>query len=352
MDYRINGFQHIGVAVSDMDASLKFYRKYFGLDIPFFDSVAAAPLMQDHTRGDVITKRASMILNLAGGCAMEVIRATSFGPVGPKERPEMGDLGIYVTQVKCPDVEAAYNYCKSQDGLRMSDLRDRFDGSKTFFLHDLDDNIFQYVAGGDWYTPSKHISGGVVGCTIGVSDIDKAIQLYSDILGYDKVTLDETGVHAEWKDIPGGQRAHRRVVLEQTQPPGGGFAKISARNFIELVQDTERNAERIFKDRIWADLGFVHLGLDVRGMKSLGEALSKKGFAFRCDSNDALDMGNTKVHCTYIDDPDETWLEMIEVHKVPIVEKWGIYLNVAKRDPEKPLPDFMLKALRFSRIKD
>jgi hypothetical protein len=63
-------------------------------------------------------------------------------------------------------------------------------------------------------------------------------------------------------------------------------------------------------------------------------------------------MGNTKVHCTYIDDPDKTWLEMIEVHKVPIIEKWGIYLNVEKRPADKPLPDFMLKALRFSRIKD
>ena len=46
MTYRINGFQHIGVAVKDMDSSLRFYRKFFGLDIPFFDSVAAAPLMK------------------------------------------------------------------------------------------------------------------------------------------------------------------------------------------------------------------------------------------------------------------------------------------------------------------
>jgi hypothetical protein len=63
-------------------------------------------------------------------------------------------------------------------------------------------------------------------------------------------------------------------------------------------------------------------------------------------------MGQTKVHCTYIDDPDGTLIELIEVYKVPIVEKWGIFLNVEKRDPLKPLPNFMLNALRFSRIKD
>lgn len=352
MEYRINGFQHIGVAVSDMDHSLKFYRKYFGLDIPFFDSVAAAPLMQSHTQGDVITKRASMVLNLAGGCAMEVIQATSFTAKGPSFQPELGDLGIYVTQVKCPDITAAHQFATNQGDVKTTSLRKRFDGSDTFFLFDPDGNVFQYVTGGEWYTQPRGISGGVMGCTIGVSDMDRALELYRDILGYDKIALDVEGVHQEWSGLPGAERNFRRVVLEQSRPPGGGFAKISARNFIELVEDKDRKPRRIFEDRIWADLGFVHLGLDVRGMKPLGEALAGKGFAFRCDSNDALDMGNTKVHCTYIDDPDETWLEMIEVHKVPIVEKWGIYLNVAKRDPEKPLPDFMLKALRFSRIKD
>ena len=63
-------------------------------------------------------------------------------------------------------------------------------------------------------------------------------------------------------------------------------------------------------------------------------------------------MGQTKVHCTYIDDPDGTLIELIEVYKVPIVEQWGIFLNVEKRDPLKPLPNFMLNARRFSRIKD
>ena len=34
-DYTIQGIQHMGIAVSDMDASLKLYRKLFA-DIPFF----------------------------------------------------------------------------------------------------------------------------------------------------------------------------------------------------------------------------------------------------------------------------------------------------------------------------
>ena len=93
-DYRIQGMQHIGVATSDMDHSLKFFRQLFGMDIPFFDSIQAAPLMDSHTRGETITKRASMVMNLQGGCAFEVLRADSFEPVPAGWEIAPGDLGI------------------------------------------------------------------------------------------------------------------------------------------------------------------------------------------------------------------------------------------------------------------
>jgi hypothetical protein len=141
-------------------------------------------------------------------------------------------------------------------------------------------------------------------------------------------------------------------MLTQSAQPGGGFAKVTGATYIELVQALDRIPAYLFKDRIWGDSMFAHIGFDVKGMKALGQDLSEAGYGFTCDSNDALNMGQTKVHCTYIHDKDRTLIEMIEVYKVPIIEKWGIFLNVEKRDPLKPLPDFMLKALRFSRIKD
>ena len=78
--HRIQGMQHIGIATKDMDRSLKLYRQLFGMDVPFFDSIQDAPLMDSHTRGETITKRASMVLNLQGGCAFEVLHADSFEP--------------------------------------------------------------------------------------------------------------------------------------------------------------------------------------------------------------------------------------------------------------------------------
>jgi hypothetical protein len=178
------------------------------------------------------------------------------------------------------------------------------------------------------------------------------MKLYRDILGYDEVVFDQTAIFSDWSELPNGTERFRRVLLTKSKPTGGGFGKVTGKNYIELVQAVDRVPQKIFKGRIWGDYGFVHLGLDVKGMRELEKDMSAKGFPFTCDSQSALSMGNTKVHCVYIDDPDGTLIEMIEVFKVPIVEKWGLFLNVEKRDPMKPLPDFMLKFLRFSRIKD
>jgi len=349
---RINGLQHIGVAVSDMDKSLRFYRKFFGLDIPFFDSVQPAPLMDVYTRNSTITKRASMVMNLQGGCAIEVIRPTSFEPVKAKHAVQIGDLGIFITQVKCRDLRASHRFCEQHGANGLTAIQKDPIGRETFYIQDPDGNLWQYLQGDSWYTNSGHHSGGVLGCTTGVSDMDKAMKLYAGLLGFDEVVYDTTSVFADWSELPSGKQSYRRVLLTQSNQPGGGFARVTGKTYIELVQALDRKPNVIFEDRIWADTGFAHIGFDVKGMKALGEDLARSGYGFTCDSNNALSMGNTKVHCTYIHDDDRTLIEMIEVYKVPIIEKWGVFLNVEKRDPLKPLPDFMLKALRFSRIKD
>jgi hypothetical protein len=52
-----------------------------------------------------------------------------------------------------------------------------------------------------------------------------------------------------------------------------------------------------------------------------------------------------------VEDPDGTLIEFVETHKLPVLKKIGWYLDLKKRPAEKPLPRWMLKALRFSRVK-
>ncbi len=351
---RINGLQHVGVGVPNHAESWKWYRKFFGMDIALFNGEAEAPLMQIYTKGEIINKRAAMILNLQGGLAMEVVCPVSFTATHAPTPFELGDLGIFITQIKTPNVAKAYKWFKDQGADVQGKLQKLPYGGDTFYVKDPNGLLFQLIEGRSWYTKIRHTTGGPVGSTIGVSDIDKSLTLYADLLGYDKVLFDETGVFEDWKNaVSGGTKTFRRVRLAQSNKPGGGFAKVMADTYIELVQAMDYTPKKIYENRLWGDIGFVHLGFDVRGMKALGKDLSEKGFGFTCDTEDTLDMGGTtRVHCTYIEDPDGTLIELIEVYKIPIIEKLGIFLNVEKRNPLKPLPDFMLKALRFGRIKD
>lgn len=351
--YTIQGIQHLGVGVPNHEQAWKWYRKFFGLDIPLFNDEAEAPLMTIYTEGDVISKRAAMVLNIKGGCAMEIVCPSTFKATHAKVAHQLGDLGIDIGFVKAPDVQKAYDFFNDNGVELISEITTLPNGWLTFYLKDLNGLVYQVLPANDFYTNHHHVTGGTAGCSVGVSNMEKAMSFY-ELLGYDEVIFDQKGVFEDWKNLPGGSGEFRRVLLSQKNPSGGGFSKLAGKSYIQLVEDlSKRKPLKIYADRLWGDIGFVHLGFDVRNMEALGKALQKAGHGFTCDTKDVLSMGeSTKVHCTYCEDPDGTLIEMIEVYKIPIIEKLGIYLNVEKRKPSQPLPDLMLKALKFTRVKD
>ena len=121
---------------------------------------------------------------------------------------------------------------------------------------------------------------------------------------------------------------------------------------IELIQSLDEPGRKIFQDRYWGDLGYIHLCFDVRNMNALKEDADAAGFPFTIDTGESFDMGEAAGRFAYLEDPDGAWIEFVETHKVPVMEKWNWYLNIKERDPERALPRWMLKALRFNRVKD
>jgi hypothetical protein len=121
---------------------------------------------------------------------------------------------------------------------------------------------------------------------------------------------------------------------------------------IELVQVEGRHPKKIFQDRWWGDKGYIHVCFDVSNMDALAEKCKQTGFEFTVDSRNSFDMGKAAGHFAYCEDPDGTLVELVETHKIPIVEKAGLYLNLRKRDPAKPLPNWILKLLALNSVKD
>lgn len=348
----ISGIQQIGIGIKDLDSAFKWYRRVFGVDVPIFEDRGEAGLMLPYTGGKPRARHAVLALNLQGGSAFEIWQYTGRQPQGPAFPLQVGDLGIFAARIKAWDVEKAFHHFSARGLSLIGGLGDSPNGAGHFFMKDPYGNIFQIVPGNDWFTKIKHSTGGTCGCMIGVSDITRSLSFYTKVLGYDRVLYDETGSFEDLAALPGGGETLRRVLLSHYEQRQGPFSRLYGTSQIELVQVLSRESKKIFDNRYWGDLGFIHLCFDVKGMQALKAECEALGFPFTVDSAESFDMGEAAGHFTYTEDPDGTLIEFVETHRIPIVKKIGWYLDLRQRNPVKPLPNWMLKALAFSRVKD
>ncbi|MCG8328269.1 MAG: VOC family protein [Chitinophagales bacterium] len=353
MDYIISGIQQVGVGVSNADEAWKWYRQFFGVDVPVFKEKAEANLMLPYTGGKPRSRYAILALNMQGGGGFEIWQYTSREPQASSFEIQIGDLGIYATKIKCKNLKDTYQMYQDKGVKCLTEIHQIGNAPASFFTIDPYGNIFQIVEAEEWFSDRNQPTGGVYGSIIGVSNIDNSLPLYQEVLGYDQIIYDVNDTSAAMKGVPGGEHPLRRVLLRHSKPRVGAFAKMFGPTEIELVQVIEgRTPQKVFRDRYWGDLGFIHLCFDVTGMEQLKSTCEAKGFPFTVDSSSSFDMGEAAGRFSYIEDPDGTLIEFVETHKVPIMKKLGWYLNLKKRAPGKSLPRWMIKALALNRKKD
>lgn len=339
----------MGIGIPNVHEAWAWYRKQFGIDIPIFEEAAEANLMLPYTAGKPHMRHAILAISMQGGGGFEIWQYTSRTPQPPEFNIHFGDLGILFPKIKCRDVKSLHQQML-KDGIDLiSEVVTNPAGQLCFGVKDPYQNIFQVVEYNNWFSNTGSLCGGVCGAVLGVSDIEKSLTLYRDILGYDKVLFDQSGNFADLTGLPAGDDRYRRVLLGHSKPRVGAFSRLLGTTQIELVQTLSRKPRLIYENRLWGDLGFIHLCFDVSGMDDLKKECEQAGFKFTVDSDESFDMGEAAGHFTYIEDPDGTLIEFVETHKIPILKKLGWYLNLRKRDAKKPLPNWIIKALSLNR---
>lgn len=347
----ISGIQQIGIGNPYVHEAWKWYRMHFGMDVKIFEEAAEANLMLPYTGGMPHKRHAVLAINMNGGGGFEIWQYTSRKPVGPAFDILCGDLGIYAGKIKSRDIQASYEHMQKLGSDMPGKITKDPKGRDHFYVRDLYGNIFDIVPGNNWFGKTRFSTGGAYGAVMGVTNMERSIRFYSDILGFDKVEYDVEGTFEDTSVLPGGASHMRRVLLSQTQGRRGPFSKLLGNGEMELIQVLDRTPNKIFKDRFWGDLGFIHLCFDIQGMEAMRALCASKGHPFTVDSGSHFDMGEAAGHFSYIEDPDGALIEFVETHKVPILKKLGWYLNLKKRDPEKSLPTWMLKAMGMNRVR-
>ncbi|MDN4164926.1 VOC family protein [Cytophagales bacterium LB-30] len=348
----ISGIQQVGIGIRNVDEAWAFYRKNFGFDVPVFRDKATANLMVRYTGGKTFSRDAVLALNMQGGGGFEIWQFTDRTPQPAEFAIQAGDLGIYAVKVKCTDVAACYAEFQKRKLDIVGPLAKNPAGDLHFYVRDPYGNVFEIVKGLAWFKTGRSLMGGVGGVTIGVTDMDKAITFYSSLLGYSQKVYDTTATFEDFAGLPGGTDTFRRVLLRHPEVRTGAFAKLLGPTEIELISVQSRTAKKMYENRFWGDLGFIHVCFDITGMKLLEKECATKGYPFTVDSANSFDMGEAAGHFSYCEDPDGTLIEFVETHRVPILKKLGLYLNLKNRKPGKALPNWMVSALGISRVKD
>lgn len=354
MEKIICGIQQMGIGVPNVNEIWPWYRKNFGIDVKVFEDAAEAPLMTKYTGNEVHKRTATLALSMNGGGGFEIWQYTSRNTEKANFEIKLGDYGLYICKIKSRDVDESYAYFKRNNLNLLSKIELTPEGKKHFLVQDPNGNVFEIVEGISWFSNTNHPAktGGVSGVVIGVSDIDNSLKVYKDLLEYDEIVYDTTESFEVYSGLNGGSNKVRRVLLRHSAPRKGPFAQLLGATEIELIQAIDRiDCKKIFENRFWGDWGFIHLCFDIQGMESFKNEAEKLGFPFTVDSGNTFDMGEAGGRFSYIEDPDGTWLEFVETHKVPILKKLGWYINLKNRDPKKHLPKWMLKTMGLNRVK-
>ncbi len=348
----ISGIQQIGIGVSDVYEAWAWYRKNFGFDVAMFDEAAEANLMLPYTDNKPQKRHAILALNLKGGGGFEIWQYKSRTPQAANFEIQLGDIGIFITKIKADNIANAFNKLKENGVDFVSELIKSPEGKQHFYVKDPYGNIFEIEEDNRWNLNQTKIFGGNYGAVIGVTDIDKAKEFYSKILGYDTVVFDKTEVFEDFAGIAGGKNKIRRVLLDHSEKRKGAFSELLGASRMELVSVQDREPKKIYENRLWGDLGYIHLCFDIIGMADLKKECEEFGQPFTVDSANSFDMGEAAGHFTYIEDPDGTLIEFVETHKIPILKKLNWYLDLRKREISKPLPKWLFKLINLTRTRD
>lgn len=356
MKYTIRGIQQIGIGVADVETAWKWYRENLGATIKVFDDDSTANFMLPYTGGEKQRRRAILAVNLQGGGGFEIWQYKGRQSLAPKFEIQLGDLGIFAAKIGTTNVQKAHEFF-TQKGEKVSPIVTDPHNDKYFWLNDPFGNTFQVIQKSHKFSEQGTATNLVVGAIVGVPNINEALKVYQDILGYDVIAYDSkvSENFADFEAVAGGKGSFRRVILKHSQERIGGFGRLFGPSEIELVQVTDREPRKMFEGRFWGDHGFIHLCFDMQGMDELRKHCKETGYEFTIDSFEALkgssfDMGDSQGLFSYIEDKGGTLIEFVEAHKLPLVK--GFALDLKKRNPNKPIPAILLKMLRFKRYKE
>ena len=352
-EFFVSGIQQVGVGCENFSDAWRWYIEMFNMNVRILEDDTVAERMLPYTGGKAQKRHACIAVNLQGGGGFEIWQYSERKPQPVPFRVQVGDLGIFAAKIKSRDVKAFHAQLSSKYD-KVGKISSTPAGVPCFTVEDPWGNYFQVVEDDYVFIEQHCLNGGIVGASTGCTDIDKTIPLYRDVLGYDKIVYDVTGTFDDLASMAGGTERYRRVLLASSSKRKGAFVPLFGESTVELLQALDRTPRKIYEGRFWGDPGFIQICFDVTNMRALEKHCNALGFPFTVDSckgNEHFDMGEASGHFTYVEDPDGTLIELVEAHKLTILKRPHLFIDMLKRPREKAFPKLFFRLMAMNKVK-
>jgi len=307
------GVNHVGIGVSDMGRSLKFYGDLLGFTEVMFDYTGSLPGMEKVTGKPEIKARVVMLKNQnTGPLGLGTIKLVH---LLPPDKPEpctvadttlWGDIGVaevcFNTRLGAREVFAQLLDKGVKAALTPASGRFLpYDTVCNFaYMRDPDNGLIEFI---DWEM-GKSLGTeprveGVNHVGFGVSDIDRSLKFYGE-LGFTELVFDFTGV------------AYNMATMYPPNPPKIRCPMVA--NYygawIELIQLLAPYMPTASK-KGWGHLGPMEFAVGVSNIEKAYEELQKKGVKFLSPPQ-TIEVSSGQWKYAYVDEPDNLYVSLSE----------------------------------------
>jgi catechol 2,3-dioxygenase-like lactoylglutathione lyase family enzyme len=256
----ITTLRHAAMGVRDAERTYRFYRDFLGFRVLISDRTGYADEMKQII-GALVEMRIMVASNKAGGGAVKFIEHTSTRPMDTPVSVQWGDLGYLELGLEAYRLEELYLDLKSGGVEFITPVRSMELSSggieRYAYLRDPDGLLIQLVEVNGSKRPAV---GGVRHVAIGVPDLQKARELYSDALGFKEVIHDFKGRLPELDEITGGKEMDLAIL---GLPPGSRNAEPGRlRAIVKLIHTPGYAGKLIYEGRRWGDIGLTEVAFD------------------------------------------------------------------------------------------
>jgi len=316
----INGFQHIGMGVWDIEKTYSFYKEYLGFKIKLNDATMA-PKEMEPVIGKVETMRAMMALNVKGGGVVEFIeyKSTSIAPL--PDNAGYKNYGVVEIGIEVKFIDRVVEDLKSRGVQFLTPIcdLDLGDGRQWRYAYLNDPNgmriqLVEEIRSNGVVIKKPQIQG-IMHIGIGVSDMTGSKSFYADILGFDRTVYSFEGHMPEMDLLTDHPLEMNMAILERSAPVTGPVSFLNP-GIIKLFEVPNQKGTHIYEGRRWGDIGCMEFCMDVSDLEETIEEVKSKGTDVYLKPVN-IDMGSgSKGKVAYIRDPDGTIVEFVEIETV------------------------------------